>query len=77
MQEKNERYKKEYHAKYKQDENRKTVQKSRCPYAKKCGGCQFIDMPYEKQLERKQKELKALRAYIRKNHTDWYVLISV
>lgn len=47
MQEKNERYKKEYHAKYKQDENRKTVQKSRCPYAKKCGGCQFIDMPYE------------------------------
>ena len=30
-----ERYKKEYHAKYKQDENRKTVQKSRCPYAKK------------------------------------------
>lgn len=27
MQEKNERYKKEYHAKYKQDENRKTVQK--------------------------------------------------
>ena len=60
MQEKNERYKKEYHAKYKQDENRKTVQKSRCPYAKKCGGCQFIDMPYEKQLERKQKELKAL-----------------
>ena len=60
MQEKNERYKKEYHTKYKQDENRKTVQKSRCPYAKKCGGCQFIDMPYEKQLERKQKELKAL-----------------
>ena len=60
MQEKNERYKKEYHAKCKQDENRKTVQKSRCPYAKKCGGCQFIDMPYEKQLERKQKELKAL-----------------
>lgn len=34
MQEKNERYKKEYHAKCKQDENRKTVQKSRCPYAK-------------------------------------------
>ncbi len=60
MQEKNERYKKEYHAKYKQDENRKAVQKSRCPYAKKCGGCQFIDMPYEKQLERKQKELKVL-----------------
>ena len=51
MQEKNERYKKEYHAKYKQDENRKTVQKSRCPYAKKCGGCQFIDMPYDKKVE--------------------------
>lgn len=30
------------------------------PLCEKCGGCQFIDMPYEKQLERKQKELKAL-----------------
>ena len=54
MQEKNERYKKEYHAKYKQDENRKTVQKNRCPYAKKCGGCQLQNLTYEQQLRYKQ-----------------------
>lgn len=60
MQEKKERYIKEYHTKNNYDKNRKTVQKSLCPYEKKCGGCQFIDMPYEKQLERKQKELKVL-----------------
>ena len=34
--------------------------KSRCPVSKKCGGCQFIDMPYEKQLKLKQKELEKL-----------------
>ena len=28
--------------------------KSNCPYAEKCGGCQFIDMPYEQQLKTKQ-----------------------
>ncbi len=38
----------------------KSETKSVCPYAKKCGGCQYIDMPYEEQLERKQKEMKKL-----------------
>lgn len=33
---------------------------NQCPNFKKCGGCQYLDMPYEKQLEKKQKELSAL-----------------
>ena len=32
--------------------------KSRCPYSKKCGGCQFVDIPYEKQLKKKQQNLQ-------------------
>ena len=32
--------------------------KSRCPYSKKCGGCQLIDVPYEQQLKRKQQKLQ-------------------
>lgn len=31
-----------------------------CPYAKRCGGCQFSEMPYERQLEKKQKEMEKL-----------------
>ncbi len=33
---------------------------SKCPYAKKCGGCQYIDLPYEAQLEEKQRMMKKL-----------------
>lgn len=33
---------------------------SRCPVFHKCGGCQILDMPYEKQLEMKQKQLEKL-----------------
>lgn len=33
---------------------------SGCPVFCKCGGCQILDMPYEKQLEMKQKQLKKL-----------------
>lgn len=32
----------------------------KCPYMKKCGGCQSIDVPYEKQLADKQKEMQKL-----------------
>ncbi len=32
----------------------------KCPYMKKCGGCQYIDVPYEKQLADKQKEMQKL-----------------
>nr|MBQ8252900.1 23S rRNA (uracil(1939)-C(5))-methyltransferase RlmD [Lachnospiraceae bacterium] len=34
--------------------------KKGCPYMKKCGGCQYIDIPYEKQLQQKQAEMKKL-----------------
>ena len=34
--------------------------KSRCPYSKKCGGCQLIDVPYEQQINRKQQKLQEL-----------------
>lgn len=33
---------------------------SQCPVSHKCGGCQLLDMPYEKQLEQKQKQLEKL-----------------
>ncbi|MBQ3105485.1 MAG: 23S rRNA (uracil(1939)-C(5))-methyltransferase RlmD [Lachnospiraceae bacterium] len=33
---------------------------SRCPVSHRCGGCQWIDMPYEQQLIKKQKRLKEL-----------------
>ena len=39
---------------------------SRCPVFRKCGGCQLLDMPYEKQLELKQRQLeKLLKPYCR------------
>lgn len=31
-----------------------------CPVSSKCGGCQFLDMPYEKQLKKKQKDVEQL-----------------
>lgn len=34
--------------------------KSRCPYSKKCGGCHFVDVPYDKQLKKKQQNLQDL-----------------
>ncbi|MCI9360884.1 MAG: 23S rRNA (uracil(1939)-C(5))-methyltransferase RlmD [Hungatella sp.] len=34
--------------------------KSLCPVSKKCGGCQFLDVPYEKQLKEKQRQVKEL-----------------
>ncbi|WP_408610342.1 23S rRNA (uracil(1939)-C(5))-methyltransferase RlmD [Lacrimispora sphenoides] len=33
---------------------------SKCSVSRKCGGCQLLDMPYEKQLEQKQKYLEKL-----------------
>ncbi len=32
----------------------------KCPYIKNCGGCRNINLPYEKQLEEKQKEVVRL-----------------
>lgn len=34
--------------------------KSRCPVFKECGGCQYLDMPYEEQLKIKQAEIQKL-----------------
>lgn len=39
-------------------ENKKP--KSRCPVFKECGGCQYLDIPYEEQLKLKQAELQKL-----------------
>lgn len=33
---------------------------SLCPVSKKCGGCQWLDVPYEKQLEKKQSQIEQL-----------------
>lgn len=33
---------------------------SRCPISGKCGGCQYIDMAYEAQLEKKRKAVSSL-----------------
>lgn len=38
-------------------EKKKTGQ---CPVSKKCGGCQYIDIPYAEQLKRKQRQVEAL-----------------
>ena len=46
--------------KYREAGEKKEVKKSRCPYSKKCGGCQLIDVSYEKQLKMKQKNLEQL-----------------
>lgn len=34
--------------------------KSLCPVGKQCGGCQWIDVPYEEQLKKKQARLQEL-----------------
>lgn len=40
--------------------------KSRCSVARKCGGCQWIDVAYEEQLDRKKKETaKLLKPYVK------------
>ena len=46
-----------------QDKSRKSELKkgkSICPVFKQCGGCQLLDMPYEEQLAKKQKEVETL-----------------
>ena len=42
----------------------KKTEKSLCPVHGKCGGCQLLDMPYEKQLKQKQNQVsKLLKPY--------------
>lgn len=45
---------------------KQTKNKSICPASKRCGGCQWIDVPYEEQLKRKQEQLtKLLKPYVK------------
>lgn len=37
-------------------------QSAACPISRKCGGCQFLDVPYKKQLEKKQAYIDELLA---------------
>ena len=41
-----------------------------CPYAKKCGGCDYQGMPYEKQLKEKQD-------FVRKNVGDFCKVLPI
>lgn len=41
-------------------QNRKDNKNRKCPISKKCGGCQYIDIDYQEQLQKKQKYLKQL-----------------
>ena len=36
------------------------TQKSKCPVSNKCGGCGYIDLPYEEQLKRKEAYVSGL-----------------
>lgn len=46
--------------KYIKDNNSKKVSSSICAYSKKCGGCEYIDMPYGEQLRIKEKQVSKL-----------------
>lgn len=38
----------------------KNTNSGMCPVSKKCGGCQYVGMPYEEQLKRKQNSVERL-----------------
>ena len=40
--------------------DKNVVSKDACPYAKRCGGCDYQGIPYEKQLALKQEEMQKL-----------------
>ena len=42
------------------DKSVRTPKTSLCQVSKRCGGCQYIDMPYDKQLKLKQKKVEQL-----------------
>ena len=48
----------------------KTSKPQACPYAKKCGGCDYQGIPYEKQLEEKQ-------TYVRKNIGEFCKVLPI
>lgn len=55
------RDKRENHKFTKENKNAgKQIHGNECPYAKKCGGCDYQGMAYEKQLQQKQQYMKKL-----------------
>ena len=40
-------------------EEKRNIQKA-CPYAKKCGGCQYQGVPYPAQLKKKHNQVQGL-----------------
>ena len=42
------------------ENGRKQKAKGLCPNFGKCGGCQYLDVPYEEQLKKKKKQLTEL-----------------
>lgn len=55
-----ERLKKDSRAEGGRRPSRSEAAKSKCPVFSKCGGCQLLDIPYEKQLGQKKKKLEEL-----------------
>ena len=51
-------------------EKQKKKQAAACPYAKKCGGCDYQGMSYEQQLQEKQ-------TYVRKNIGDYCKVLPI
>lgn len=44
----------------KQKDRKKSRENDGCPYAKKCGGCDYQGMPYEEQIQKKQTYMRKL-----------------
>lgn len=44
----------------KEKNTKKLKKKSLCPVSARCGGCQYLDMPYEEQLKLKQTQMQKL-----------------
>lgn len=51
-------------------EKQKKKPAAACPYAKKCGGCDYQGMSYEQQLQEKQ-------TYVRKNIGDYCKVLPI
>lgn len=41
-------------------ESGENMKRSLCPVSKRCGGCQMLDVPYDRQLQEKQKNVEGL-----------------
>ena len=51
----------------------KTEEKVKCPYEKKCGGCKYQGIPYEKQLKEKREEsTKTVKGLWKTGADTWY-----